>query len=182
MSSIKTDLLTPLGPFNESGHGALHRPCLLETKEKYISNWVNSHFPTINRLKTHGSEISILTWLFWVLLLPDKNRIHPNSISLISNCIWPLSRALLTHPGLHVGEQILQLGQSDLGRGHELLHHGRCEYLSLFGKNICHLHDGEVAVTRGERLAAVELHLAPALLHASPQLAHVLLKLLHAEK
>ena len=59
---------------------------------------------------------------------------------------------------------------------------GGVNLLSKYGKNICHLHDGEVAVARGERLAAVELHLAPALLHARPQLAHVLLKLLHAGK
>lgn len=68
-----------------------------------------------------------------------------------------------THPRLHVGEEVLELGEADLGRGHELLHHG------------------EVAVARAEGLAAVELHLPAALLHPGPQLAHVLLQLLHAE-
>ena len=68
-----------------------------------------------------------------------------------------------THPGFHVCEEILQLGESDLGGGHELLH------------------DGEIPVSAGEGLAPVELHLPAAFLHASSQLSHVLLKFFHAE-
>ena len=68
-----------------------------------------------------------------------------------------------THPGFHVCEEILQLGESDLGGGHELLH------------------DGEVAVPAGESLPTVELHLSAAFLHASSQLSHVLLQFFHAE-
>ena len=70
---------------------------------------------------------------------------------------------LHTHPSLHVGEEVLELGEPDLGRGHKLPH------------------DGKVAIARAEGLAAVELHLPAALLHPGPQLTHVLLQLLHAE-
>ena len=73
-----------------------------------------------------------------------------------SDCQW-------THPGLHVSEDVLQLGESDLGGGHELLH------------------DREVPVPCGEGLPSVELHLPPTFLHAGPQLSHVLLKFFHAE-
>ena len=68
-----------------------------------------------------------------------------------------------THPGFHVCEEILELGESDLGGAHELLH------------------DGEVPVPGGESLPTVELHLPAAFLHASSQLSHVLLQLFHAE-
>ena len=68
-----------------------------------------------------------------------------------------------THPGFHVCEEILQLGEPDLGGRHELLH------------------DGEVPVTTGESLPTVELHLSAAFLHASSQLSHVLLQFFHAE-
>ena len=74
-----------------------------------------------------------------------------------------LIRITDTHPGFHVCEEILQLGESDLGGGHELLH------------------DGQVPVPSGESLATVELHLPAAFLHASSQLSHVLLQLFHAE-
>ena len=68
-----------------------------------------------------------------------------------------------THPGFHVCEEILELGESDLGGAHELLH------------------DGEVPVPGGESLPTVELHLPAAFLHASSQLSHVLLQFFHAE-
>ena len=68
-----------------------------------------------------------------------------------------------THPGLHVSEEVLKLGEPDLGGGHELLH------------------DGQVSVARAEGLATIELNFPPTFLHASPQLSHVLLKFFHAE-
>ena len=74
--------------------------------------------------------------------------------------VWFLNE---THPGFHVCEEILHLGEPDLGGGHELLH------------------DGEVPVPAGESLATVELHLSAAFLHASSQLSHVLLQFFHAE-
>ena len=74
-----------------------------------------------------------------------------------------LIRITDTHPGFHVCEEILQLGESDLGGGHELLH------------------DGQVSVARAEGLATIELNFPPTFLHASPQLSHVLLKFFHAE-
>ena len=46
-----------------------------------------------------------------------------------------------TEPGLHVGEEVLELGQPDTGHGHELPHNGK------------------VAVAWGDCLATVELHL-----------------------
>ena len=85
----------------------------------------------------------------------DDNDRNKNKINI--------NHSISTHPGLHVGEEVLELGEPHLGGGHELLH------------------DGEVAVARGERLAAVELHLSATLLHPGPQPTHVLLQLLHAK-
>ena len=68
-----------------------------------------------------------------------------------------------SYPRFHVSKEILELGEPDLGRGHELLH------------------DGEVAVPGGECLATVELHLPTTFLHPGPQLSHVFLKFFHTE-
>ena len=85
---------------------------------------------------------------------------HNTRLPEINYVVWFLNE---THPGFHVCEEILHLGEPDLGGGHELLH------------------DGEVPVPAGESLATVELHLSAAFLHASSQLSHVLLQFSHAE-
>ena len=68
-----------------------------------------------------------------------------------------------SYPCFHVCEEILELREPDLGRGHELLHHG------------------QVPVPGGQGLAPVELHLPSTFLHAVPQLSHVFLKFFHTE-
>ena len=63
----------------------------------------------------------------------DDNDRNKNKINI--------NHSISTHPGLHVGEEVLELGQPDTGHGHELPHNGK------------------VAVAWGDCLATVELHL-----------------------